>query len=200
MNTRLRGQLQDFEIRAWHDMRTGERGLPSRDPPSTLRLLADLAGNSPLAMGALREVAAGSLRVSCLCGYSDQDILEYLAGQLATGWLCLVPLERSWSPTVVGSAGLWPAPVQARDDRPVMPPGPTHGRRPVASWITFEVVDDVTGAPMAGVGLRLKGPDAAPVTCTTDAEGLVHLAGLPAGSCDLEQVLDSEAFEIVRFE
>lgn len=200
MNTRLRGQLQDFEIRAWHDMRMSAGSLPSRDMPSTLRLLAGLAGNSPLAMAALREVAAGSLRVSCLYGYSDQDVLEYLAAQLATGWLCLIPLERSWSSPFAGSAGLSPAREQARDDRPVMPHGPAREPRPAASWIAFQVVDDATGAPMAGVGLRLKGPDAAPVTCTTNAEGLVHLADLSAGPCDLEQVLDPEAFEIVRFE
>lgn len=200
MNIRLRGQLQDFEIRAWHDMRTGEVAMPCHDLPSTLRLLSSLAHDSPLAMDALREAAAASLRAPCLYRYDDQDVLEHLAGQLAAGWLRLVAHERPAGTAFADGTGLALAREQVRDDRPTLPQRPARQPASIASWIAFQVIDDATGAPVPGVDLHLKGPEAASGSYTTDGEGLVHLDGLPAGTCDLEQVLDSEAFEIVRFE
>lgn len=201
MNATLRGQLQDFQIRAWHDMRTGEAALPCHDLPSTLRLLSGLAHDSPLARDALREVAATSLHARCLYRYSDQDILEHLAGQLVAGWLRLVALERPPAGAAfAGGTDLALVLEQVRDDRPTLPQRPARQPASIASWIAFQVIDDATGAPVAGVDLHLKGLGAASGSYTTDGEGLVHLIGLPAGTCDLEHVLDSEAFEIVRFE
>lgn len=200
MDTRLRHHFRDFEIKAWHDMCPGDIVTRFHDVHSALRFLTDLMHSGPLAMATLREVATRSLWVRSLYRYSDHEVLQQLAGQLVAGWLCLVPIERPERSPSAGGRGPSPVLEESRDDRPAMPWRPPPSRQPVTSWITFEVIDDETGAPVAGVKLRIKGPNVAVGIYTTDADGIVHLTDLPAGTCDIEQVLDSEAFEIVQFD
>jgi hypothetical protein len=70
----------------------------------------------------------------------------------------------------------------------------------VKSWVTFKLILEDTGEPASGVDLRLKGPDGTVSIHTTDAAGTVHLSDLTPGTCDLEQVLDIDALEVVHFE
>ena len=197
MGSRLYGHFQDFEIREWHEMQPGDVAQPFSDVFSALSFLRRFV-HDPLAMAALRKVGGMSLWASSLFKYSDHEVLQQLAWQLVAGRLYLVPLDRPGHGIYGGGGEPAVAPEAPYDDsfEPIAPP-----EEPVVStpWITFQVVDDDTATPVAGVKLHLKLPDGTVNTYTTDADGTVHLPDLDPGACDLEHVLDTEAYEVVHF-
>jgi len=65
-------------------------------------------------------------------------------------------------------------------------------------WIAFRVIDDATEKPQAGVQLKIKLPSGEVREYTTDGDGRIRIDGLRPGSCDIEKMLDYQAFEVVR--
>ncbi|MEZ0471623.1 MSCRAMM family protein [Luteimonas salinilitoris] len=216
---RIRGHFQDIEIKAWHELRAGDTARPCPDVRVAIGFLRDFA-RDPLSMAALREFASRRLHVSSLYRWSDHEILERIAGHLSAGQFRLVPRDRFSTPFDAGDfRELEDRPPTGRVISPHAPDGGIRRPRPldevrahaplapetapppiVRPWITFTVIDDETGAPAASVELRLKKPDGTVGTYTTDTAGTVHLTDLPTGTCDLEEVLDGQAFEIVGIE
>lgn len=198
MAIRLHDTYRVFEIRTWQEARSdkGVRSFP--DVPSALHFLRGFLYDA-FAMAALREVATERLQAPTQFLRNDHDVLEQIAWFLATGQLHLVTLERSEAAITGGGAGSV-VPVEAPSgEEPLPPEEPVPVPHVDTSWVTFQVVDDETGMPVPGVPLRLHLPDGTTGRYTTDADGTVHLADLPAGVCALEEVCDEEGVEIVQF-
>lgn len=99
------------------------------------------------------------------------------------------------------TGGHGPAPSSPTPAPPATPaPSESAPTGVVTPWITVRLIDDATGAPAANVRLRLRKPDGTVGIYTTDAAGSVHLTDLPSGTCDLEEVMDEDALEVVRVE
>ena len=223
MGRRLYGHFWDFEFRTGRGMQPGDVARPFSDVFSALSFLRGFI-HDPFARASLREVATRSRWDAPLFACSDQEILRQLAWQLATGRLYLVPIERTtdYGPTGVPGGRTTPGGSQADEpstqpqgaDKPSTQPqgpGPSQGagqsegpETPAAvdpatpHWIRFQIIDYDTETPVAGVDLHLKMPDGTVSTYTTDAQGLVHLIGVLAGTCDLEQMLNDEALEVIH--
>jgi len=69
---------------------------------------------------------------------------------------------------------------------------------PTLQWIAFRVIDDATEKPQSGVQLKIKLPTGEVREFTTDGDGRIRIDGLQPGSCDIEKMLDDQAFEVVR--
>lgn len=211
MGTRLYGDLQVYEIRAWHEVQPGDVSRPFFDVSSAVGFLRRFM-HDPFAMTALRELTASTFWAPSLSARSDQDIIHQLAAQLIAGRLCLVPLSRSETYLPAGGTSRSPvldeteeavedeSPVRPHQTQAHEPEPPVPSAQATTPWITFQVLDDDTGAPVAGVDLRLRLPDGTVRTYTTGGDGVITASDLPAGTCDLEQMLDEEAFEVVQFD
>lgn len=66
------------------------------------------------------------------------------------------------------------------------------------NWVAFKVVYDETNEPVVGVDLKLKRPDGTTNIYTTDGSGKIYLSGLPEGTCDIEEMLDNDALEVIE--
>lgn len=66
------------------------------------------------------------------------------------------------------------------------------------NWVAFQVVYDDTDEPVSGVDLKIKLPDGTANIYTTDAAGKIYIAGLPEGMCDIKEMLDNDALEVVN--
>lgn len=196
---------QHFEIKTWREVQSGDVARTFPDTSFALRFLRRFLHDS-FAMASLRRVAARHLGGSSISSYSDQDVLRQLAPALVAGRLHFVPLDRPRLHSYArgnGSGGVTPETpdeVLPDDYGPVPPIAPPEGPVPPTYWITFQVVDDDTEEPIAGVDLQLRLPGGAMGTYTTDAEGVVHLQGLEPGTADIQQVHDDEALEVVALD
>lgn len=79
----------------------------------------------------------------------------------------------------------------------VVPPPPPPPKTKEKTWIEFKVVEDGTGKPVPGVRLRVTTPDGIENFYTTNANGLVRIEDLESGSCEVGEVLDNDALEVV---
>jgi hypothetical protein len=75
---------------------------------------------------------------------------------------------------------------------------PADSEDPTLQWIAFRVIDDATEEPYAGVQLKIKLPSGEVREFTTDGAGRIRIDGLKPGSCDIEKMLDDQAFEVVK--
>src|ERR1044071_194075 len=118
---------------------------------------------------------------------------SFLSTMLITAGLCLLLVG-------LGSRlGATPARAQQPPPRPTLTPSPTTAPKsqpapqaeaesvPAAGLITGTVIDQTTGAPVAGVAVAVGG-----VTVATDANGNYGLGGLPAGNYSVALVLTAE--------
>lgn len=206
MGARLRGLLHDFEIRRPHEVRAEDPPAREFDEASARSFLRPFT-RDPFAMASLRGFAAGSLPDGGVGSMSDDRIVERLAALLAQGRLRVVPLPRFESlARAFGTRG--PEPVDEPVDDPAgtpasapPPSAPASSEKPSSQqWISLQLLDDDTGAPIAGVELRLRLPDGSVGTFATNGQGVVRLDDFPEGTIDLEDVADTEGFEVVRFE
>src|SRR5262245_54139069 len=69
---------------------------------------------------------------------------------------------------------------------------------PTLQWIEFRVLDDDTDEPYGGVQLELKLTTGEVRQFTTDGAGRIRIDGIPAGSCDVQKMLDDLALEVVK--
>lgn len=202
---------------------------PFSDEVNTLDFLRGFS-DDPIAMARLRTVATEGTWATARSKGNDHETLRQLAHQLEAGQFCLIPHERLTRTGYVGGDGAASATVEPPRVEPSTEPAPgphydpelplpTYGESAVGGdsaalpepeapvptpvpipWIEFQVVHHGTREPVADATLRLRMPDGAVGTYTTDADGIVHLADCPAGPCDLEVVLDEVEAEVVAFE
>ncbi|MCI5224500.1 MAG: hypothetical protein D3924_17980 [Candidatus Electrothrix sp. AR4] len=66
------------------------------------------------------------------------------------------------------------------------------------NWVAFKVLYDDTEEPIAGVQLKLRLPDGSIDKYTTDSTGRIYISGLPDGTCDVQEMLDNDALEVVE--
>ncbi|MCI5161491.1 MAG: hypothetical protein D3917_05610 [Candidatus Electrothrix sp. AX5] len=66
------------------------------------------------------------------------------------------------------------------------------------NWVAFKVLYDDTDEPVAGVDLKIKLPDGTTDIYTTDGAGKIYISGLPDGTCDVQEMLDNDALEVVE--
>lgn len=78
-------------------------------------------------------------------------------------------------------------------DRPFPPPSNPEPQ----NWIEFQLVDHETDEPIANVPFRIALPDGAVAEHTSDGNGMIRIDDLPPGFCDIQEILDQGAFEVV---
>jgi hypothetical protein len=133
----------------------------------------------------LREVLAAERAYTDITGLEAQDVLAELALYLVWGRVKVVPHAISRAPIQAGIAGQAAAPAVEEERELVAPtPNPTPPQIRV-SWVKFRVIDDVTGAPIPGVTLRITLPSGRQNTYTTGADGLIAIDGIDPGTCDV---------------
>ncbi len=79
-------------------------------------------------------------------------------------------------------------------DRPFPPPSQQPDPK---NWIEFQLVDHETDEPIANVPFRIALPDGAVAEHTSDGNGMIRIDDLPPGYCDIQEILDKGAFEVV---
>ncbi|MQA92257.1 MAG: hypothetical protein GEU90_18860 [Gemmatimonas sp.] len=221
MSMRLDLNLYGFEIRPWDEVDPNAHSeVAVVDTTSLDRIRLD-----PFAMTAIRDFLSRDLWLSPIERFSDDEVIGYLARHLTVGRVRLLQPGHELSGQTETEDAAAPNPAHPNDrgdssqhqdpgtaagipvpnDRPKQrraapsPPASSPRTLPGPHWITFRLVDDDTGKPVASVKLRVKAPDGTVATHRTGADGVVHIAQLIAGTCDLEEVLDQRAFEVLGF-
>jgi hypothetical protein len=78
------------------------------------------------------------------------------------------------------------------------PPPPPKAK--AKTWIEFRVLEEGTGEPIGGVRLRVTTPDGIENFYTADSSGLVRIDDLDPGQCDLGEMIDADALEVVSIQ
>ena len=65
------------------------------------------------------------------------------------------------------------------------------------NWIEFQLVDHETDEPIANVPFRISLPDGGVAEHTSDGNGMIRIDDLPPGFCDIQEIMDKGAFEVV---
>lgn len=194
----------------YHDTRQVEirslsEGLPSRDqdfrsfddtfryPATSSRDLLRQLIADPYNRYALRDVLSDDLSGRPMRPLNTPEVIRQASWRIDAGRLALRPTDNRQGGIGGGIPGT-PLPlVPPLPDTPTPPPDDTEA----VNWITFQVIDDDTGAPLSDVPLKLKLSDGTVGTYTTDPHGRVHVPDLPDGTCDILEISDDEALEIV---
>ncbi len=198
MRARFWGFAEDIDITTRDDLRDDEipqTFLSTRAALEHLRRLTPDAG----AMRRLRHLADFTgRRTGGRLG--DRELLESLAVDAYAQRLFVVVTPRTrvvFDPsgaTVVDD--LDPSPTE---EPAASEPAPVEPVDAVEHWIAFQLLDDETEAPVAGAQMRVTLGDGSERTYTTDAEGVIHIEGVPPGACDLDALEVQDFVEIVRF-
>jgi hypothetical protein len=163
------------------------------DPEIALQSLR-LAADDPIAQQQLRRIVYEQVNGRPMDRLRDISLLNIIGGWLAEGRPGLADLElRELPVSARGIASETPAPVEEAE-------GPAAERKTETYWVRFQIVDDDTNDPLPNIRLRIRAPGRGSREYTTDGEGVIYLDGLPDGVCDIEQMLDDDAFEVVRVE
>ena len=80
---------------------------------------------------------------------------------------------------------------------PIDRPFPPSTNPEPRNWIEFQLVDHETDEPIANVPFRIALPDGAVAEHTSDGNGMIRIDDLPPGYCDIREILDRGAFEVV---
>ena len=83
-------------------------------------------------------------------------------------------------------------------DTPDAPPPPPKAKS--KTWVEFKVVEDGTGKPVGGVRLRVTTPDGIENFYTADSAGLIRIEDLDPGQCDIGEMIDADALEVVSLQ
>jgi hypothetical protein len=191
---------QAIELWRWDEGYKADAILEFRDASALLDFLrAHL--EDPLGMQTLRDVLAEELTFTAISRMDDHEVLEQLAWHMLCGYIKLVPLAIS-QPAVQAGISVQERPEATEEEAPIGPvvtaaPPVVAASEAVRHWIKFQVVDEDTNQPLPGVGLKIKLPTGALKEYTTDANGMVEINDLPHGTCDIEQMLDPDALEVM---
>jgi hypothetical protein len=149
----------------------------------------------PMSMRGLRDMLGDNGRFCDLSRLSDHQAIDELAWHLLHGHFRIIPcrLLRRGPVPLAGRDGA--AEADEEDDRPSPPSSATSD---TDNWIRFQVIDDGTEEPIPRVRLKVKLPSGEVRDLTTDADGTIEIKSLPAGTCDIQNMIDDAAFEVVR--
>jgi hypothetical protein len=115
----------------------------------------------------------------------DPRVDNFLHPPLSPHFHLEIPQPRSAGSGKDGSSS------SASDAAP--PPSKTKAK----TWIEFRVLEDGTGNPVGGVRLRITTPDGVENFYTADSAGLVRIPDLDPGQCDIGEMIDADALEVV---
>ena len=65
-------------------------------------------------------------------------------------------------------------------------------------WIKLQIVDDDTNEPVKGVSMKIKLPSGEVKQFKADSNGTIEIKGVPEGTWDIEEMIDSYALEVVE--
>lgn len=151
---------------------------------------------------------------------TDQEVLKTLTRLVSVGELQVVP-TRWWSreysrangaggsghATNTGGKAVTSSAVTT-DERRGQPMGsagkpldrpfpPASQQTDPKNWIEFQLVDHQTDEPIANVPFRISLPDGGVSEHTSDGDGMIRIDDLPPGYCDIREIMDKGAFEVV---
>ena len=181
--------------------------------------------HNPLNMAILRNTLSELLPVVGILRLTEEEILQQVAWQIAEGYIRLVKLAESplhstgpgtsseddseadssagqdagsgadsgaGSQTAAGATETAAESSTDADD--------TASQEEETDWIEFRIVDDETGQPVSGIVLKVKLPNGETKDYTTDSSGTVRIEDLPSGTCDIVEMTDPDASEVVLVE
>lgn len=150
----------------------------------------------------------GSLNCT-VCSLSDREVVAQIARMVVRGQVCIARTRAvqygggSSVPSVKevtqAEGKKWSKKEYVEnflDENKSVPPAAEPAQE--TNWIAFKVLYDDTDEPVAGVDLKIKLPDGSTSTYTTDGAGKIYISGLPDGTCDVQEMLDNDALEIVE--
>lgn len=163
------------------------------DPEITSYMLRQ-AASDPIKQQSLRRIVYEQGYGRPMDRLSTVDLPDLLGKWLTEGRPGLADLEQREYPTSARGIGEEPAaPEEAQEPEETLPEIETF-------WVRFQVVDDETSEPLSDIRLRIRAPGRGSQEYTTDQQGMIYLDGLSDGVCDIEQMLDDAALEVVRVE
>ncbi len=184
--------------------------------------------HEPLYMKTIRNVLAEHLSVMDILRLTDEEVLQQFTWQITEGYIRLVrwiesPLratgrsasseDYSESDSVAGQdthsevsseassgtdSGIGAGVAETAEESTI--DTETTVPQEETDWIEFRVVDDGTGQPVSGVRLKIRLPTGEIRDYTTDGDGIVRIGDLPDGMCDIVEIKDLDAAEVVQVE
>jgi hypothetical protein len=204
----LSSGLRTIELLRPGDAGGAEGATPVRDRMAATQLLRSFA-RDPLNMGVLRRSLAAELGTQRVARMVDKEVVDHLARHVAGGRMQVASLAASRA-AVPRRSLVWERPFAGsltKDKGGAKETGATGGGAATAasdttpstaSWIRFRVIDDATDQPVAGVTLTLTLPDGKTQDVTSGDDGMIEVKGLVSGTCDIQKMSDSEAWEVVQ--
>lgn len=155
--------------------------------------------------GSLRRYLLRAGFVTNLSRLDDRKLIREFARRLVSGRIRIVRVDKGTHPA------RWAIPGGTSTQREEKPTEERPRPRPVAftevrdteetrNWVKFRVVDDETGEPVQGVTLKLKLPSGEVGKPTTNRRGGIDLYDLTPGTVDIQEIIDSDALEVVGME
>jgi hypothetical protein len=179
----LRGS--SYNYRFFGHLEQAHEGSPVRflDEGHAATFLSGLS-RDPANLSALRRLYAHLAPGEDSSALDDDRILEGLSRQFSEEHLravrCAVPVR---------------GPYQKGESESVKKRASLEEQK---HWIQFQIVDEETGEPVAGVSARVKLPTGEVREVTSDSQGRIKVQGLPQGSWDLHHLEFSEILEVVK--
>ena len=205
----LRKNNAVLQIGTLRDRRVmGASTVSFRDYDAAVSCLRRFTGdpyNMTVLRGILRESSCHGTVPAC----SDQEVVAQVARKVARGEL-LIARQRA---VPCGGGSSTPAVKEVTEPEPkkwnkteyIKQFLREHELEPVrpkpaqeSNWVAFRVLYDDTDEPVAGVDLKIKLPDGSTNIYTTDGAGKIYISGLPEGTCDVQEMLDNDALEVVK--
>ena len=203
----LQSGTQKVEILRSHELDSDDTPMEFGDRLLTLDLLRGFM-HDPLNMVTLRSALAELIPVTDIFRLTDEEVLQQFAWQISRRYFELV-LRVEELPRLVGP-GTSSDDSEADSETAAEEEAPATSAAPIATavpeeeeetdWIEFRVVDDETDQPVSGIGLKIKLPAGETKDYTTDSNGIVHIDDLPPGTCDIVEITDPDASEVVQVE
>jgi hypothetical protein len=109
--------------------------------------------------------------------------------RLATTLAMIVFVKKLWRRT----GGAPPQEAVAKEES--LPP---PKKKPEKTWVEFKVVWDETNEPVPWVKLRITLPDGIENFYTTKPNGTVRIKDIIPGTCDIGEMIDKDALEVVK--
>ncbi len=196
----LRHGVQRVEILRSHECDSDDIPMKFGDRLLMLEFLRGFM-HDPLNMATLRNALAEQLPFMDIIRLKDDEILQQFAWQITRRYFELVPrvIELSRFVGPGASSDDSEADSEAGAGEAAAPPAAAAPQEET-DWIEFRVVNDETDLPVPGIGLKVKLTTGETKDYTTDANGIVRIDDLPPGTCDIVEITDPDASEVVRVE
>ena len=217
----LQSSVQRVEILWSHECDSADVPVEFADRLSALDFLRSFM-HDPLNMVTLRSALAEQFPFMDILRLTDEEILQQFAWQITRRYFELVPRieeplriigpgtssEADSEADSEASSGTDPATAAGAtgtsEETPATSAAPTDTDTAVSEeetdWIEFRVVGHETDLPMSGIGLRIRLPTGEMRDYTTDSNGIVRIEDLSSGTCDILEITDPDAAEVVQME